>query len=713
MSKIVVFAEKNTAAKKIADILGNKKVNTSRINNLPVYTFKRNSNDWSIVGLAGHIMSYDFDPSLNDWKKIDPKSLLTAMPVKQITKQKYANTVNTLSQKADEIILACDYDREGENIGFEAKYLAEKINPNTPFKRAKYSSFTKKEIENAFDNLVQPDENMANAAETRQILDLKMGAAFTRRITLKVQENVFHKGVISIGPCQSPTCGFVYKREKQIRDFQPEYFWKLLAILDKNNTQFETEHKQKKFDEQSKAKSIYNKIKNEKNAIVNKLNVRQAKVDPPYPLNTNEFLKRASKFLNISPENALEVAEKLYLQGIISYPRTETNKYDKDFDFKAILQDLDNINIYQQYASSILGNNPIKCNNGKKDAQDHPPIHPVRALNKAGIEREVNDTNAFPIYDLIVRHFIANLMEKAIFENTDVEFLIKDEPFTTKGKIKKYDGWMAVYPFEKKKEQTLPQLSKGESVTINKVSTKKSQTKPPKKITEAELLSLMDKNNIGTKSTAPAHIETNKTRGYFQAKGKTISILEKGYNLMDSLAKSSPIIINPEIRAEIEQLIQDVEDGKVSFDDAIEKGTHILTDTYNKVNQNIDELASNIQSAIREENAKKNGRMIIGKCPDCNNSLQLIKTQNNKRFIGCTNYPDCKRSYPVPKSGKIKILKKVTCKKGSPYVLMIDDKYGWALGIGPCFKCENNKTCIPQPKKKNNKTKPKKQEIKK
>jgi DNA topoisomerase-1 len=103
-------------------------------------------------------------------------------------------------------------------------------------------------------------------------------------------------------------------------------------------------------------------------------------------------------------------------------------------------------------------------------------------------------------------------MEKAIFENTDVEFLIKDEPFTTKGKIKKYDGWMAVYPFEKKKEQTLPQLSKGESVTINKVSTKKSQTKPPKKITEAELLSLMDKNNIGTKSTAPAHIETNKTR---------------------------------------------------------------------------------------------------------------------------------------------------------------------------------------------------------
>ena len=183
---IVAFAEKDKAAEQIAHILSGGKKNKTTVRGLPVYSFNRNGDQWMVMGLAGHIMNYDFTGNLNDWKSIEPKLLISTMPQKLITKANYASAVQDLAAKASMVILACDFDREGENIGFEVKLLAERV-CKAPIKRAKYSSFTQKEIEFAFTNLQEPDTNVAMAAEVRQILDLKMGAAFTRYITMAVQ----------------------------------------------------------------------------------------------------------------------------------------------------------------------------------------------------------------------------------------------------------------------------------------------------------------------------------------------------------------------------------------------------------------------------------------------------------------------------------------------------------------------------------------------
>ena len=286
---IVAFAEKNKAAEEIAKILSGGKYSRTSVEGTAVYRFERNGSDWAITGLSGHIMGYDFPAEYNSWTGVSPQKLLEIMPQKFVTKEKFAAAVEKLSKEAHLIILACDYDREGENIGFEAKEIAAHVS-KAPIKRARYSTFSAQEIQNAFDSPGEPDQNLSMAADTRQILDLKMGAAFTRFVTLSVREKAFTKEILSIGPCQTPTCGFVYEREKAILNFKSKDFWKITADFDANGDVFVGTHRAGHIPEKAKADEIMARLKGEKTAIVDKKAVKEQSTAPPIPLNTTEFL---------------------------------------------------------------------------------------------------------------------------------------------------------------------------------------------------------------------------------------------------------------------------------------------------------------------------------------------------------------------------------------------------------------------------------------
>jgi DNA topoisomerase-1 len=689
---VVAFAEKNKAAAQIASILGDGEVKRIDVDGLPAYEFKWKGEEWLAMGLSGHIMNYDFPEQYNKWNEVDPGVLLGVDPEKFVTRADYASAVKKLAKRANKIILACDYDREGENIGFEAKTLAEEVT-NVPVARARFSALSPKEVKKAFENLMDPDYNMAMAAEARQILDLKMGAAFTRFVTLSVRERAWTKDVLSIGPCQTPTCGFVYEREKAIRAFQSKDFWKITAIFSAKGGEFEGTHRAGNISDKEKAAEIFKRLKGAKEGLVAKKAVKEAKISPPNPLNTTEFLKRASKFLGISPEVALEVAEQLYLAGFTSYPRTETNKYADDFDFKSLLFDFARQKEYKPFAESILVA-PIVPKNGEKDAHDHPPIHPIRAASRGEVSSAVNIPQAPEVYDLIARHFLANLMPAAVFEKTHLHLLVQEEPFDSSGTVLKDSGWLEAYPFENKKDKLLPFVEEGERLGIKKLSNTKSRTSPPKKLTEAELLTLMDKNGIGTKATAPTHIETNKKRGYFETKGKTISILDMGFTLMEGLSLTVPILVRPEIRRKIEALIQEVEDGKKEFDASLDEGTALIREMYAQLEANKKELTSSIAGTIKDEAALEDKKNYIGTCRACGHILRIVQTDSG-RFVGCTGYPDCRNSYPLPKTGALTVLRSKECKKEGAAVLKVGSKYNWAVGIGPCFKCDLEKECYP------------------
>lgn len=689
---VVAFAEKNKAAAQIASILGDGEVEKITVEGLPAYEFKWKGEEWLVMGLSGHIMNYDFPEQYNKWSEVNPGVLLGVDPEKLVTRADYAAAVKNLAKRANKIVLACDYDREGENIGFEAKTLAEEVT-NVPVARARFSSLSPREVKTAFESLIDPDYNMAMAAETRQILDLKMGAAFTRFVTLSVREKARTKGILSIGPCQTPTCGFVYEREKAIRAFQAKDFWKITAIFSAEGGEFEGIHRAGNIHDKEKAAEIFKRLKGAKEGLVAKKTVKEAKTTPPNPLNTTEFLKRASRFLGISPEIALEVAEQLYLAGFTSYPRTETNKYADDFDFKSLVFDFALHKEYKPFAESIL-RVPIVPKNGEKDAHDHPPIHPIRAASRGEVSSAVNIPQAPEVYDLIARHFLANLMPAAVFEKTHLHLLVQEEPFDSSGTVLKDSGWLEAYPFENKKDKLLPFVEEGQKLGIKKLSNTKSKTSPPKKLTEAELLTLMDKNGIGTKATAPTHIETNKKRGYFETKGKTVSILDTGFTLMEGLSLTVPILIRPDIRAKIEALIQEVEDGKKEFEAALDEGTALIREMYAQLEANKKELTSSIAGTIKDEAALEDKKNYIGTCKTCGHVLRIVQTDSG-RFVGCTGYPDCRNSYPLPKTGALTVLRSKECKKNGAAILKVGNKYNWAVGIGPCFTCDLEKECYP------------------
>ena len=689
---IVAFAEKNRAAAQIANILGDGYTKKIEVEGLPVYEFKWKGKDWLVMGLSGHIMNYDFPEQYNKWNQVNPGVLLGVDPIKFVTRANYASAVKNLAKQAEKIILACDFDREGENIGFEAKALAEEVT-NVQIARARFSALSPKEVKKAFESLVEPDYNMAMAAEARQILDLKMGAAFTRFVTLSVREKARTKDILSIGPCQTPTCGFVYEREKAIRAFQAKDFWKITAIFSAEGGEFEGSHRAGNIHEKEKAAEIFKKLKGTKEGLIAKKTVKEIKTSPPNPLNTTEFLKRASKFLGISPEIALEVAEQLYLAGFTSYPRTETNKYADDFDFQSVVLDFARQNEYRPFAESILIA-PIVPKNGNRDAHDHPPIHPIRAASRGEVSSAVNIPQAPDVYDLIVRHFLANLMLAAIFEKTHLHLLVQEDPFDSAGTVLKNSGWLEVYPFENRKDKLLPFVEGGQKVGIKKLNNTKAKTSPPKKLTEAELLTLMDKHGIGTKATAPTHIETNKKRGYFETNGKTVSILDTGFTLMQGLFLTVPILVRPDIRAKIEALIQEVEDGKKKFVVALEEGTALVREMYAQLEANKKELTFSIAGTIKDEAALEDKKNYIGTCKTCGHVLRIVQTDSG-RFVGCTGYPDCRKAYPLPKTGALTLLRSKECKKEGAAVLKVGNKYNWAVGIGPCFKCGLEKECHP------------------
>ena len=256
--KQLIICEKNIAARRIAYILSNGKAKQGRVYGVPYYYF----NNTIVVGLKGHIKQLDFAKEYAKWSEIEPKRLIDVEPIKKIGEWKIANAIRTLAKDASRVIIATDYDREGELIGTEIMDLLPK---GIEIKRARFSAITPNEIRRAFENLERIDLNLAKSAETRQYIDLIWGASLTRFISLSSEQ--LGKDFLYVGRVQSPTLALIVEREKEIQEFVPKPFWKIKVVFEKDGVKFTAEYPEKIWDEK-KAKEIYEKVKNEMKGIV-------------------------------------------------------------------------------------------------------------------------------------------------------------------------------------------------------------------------------------------------------------------------------------------------------------------------------------------------------------------------------------------------------------------------------------------------------------
>ncbi len=669
---LLIICEKQKAAQRIAAILSKGSSSRSFINRVPVYTFlNEKKNNYKVIGLRGHIINLDFPKEFYHWNKLHLNKLVDIKPIKKVQNWNLVNLIKKLSDEIEEVIIATDYDREGELIGVEGLDFVKNVNPKIGIKRARFSALTASEINNAFHNLSEVDYNLSNAAYTRQIIDLKWGAVLTRFISLASKQT--GKDFLSAGRVQSPTLALIVDREKEISTFKPEPYWQIHAHMLKKE-EFIAQHKIEPFWDFDRATTIFKSVKDAKVGIVTDIESKQEIDYPPAPFNTTSFL-RAGTALKLTAAKVMAIAEELYMNGLISYPRTDNTVYPKSLDLRGILEMLKKTE-FSKEADEILSLGRISPSKGKITATDHPPIHPVGVAKRNDLK-----SSHWKVYELVVRRFLATLAPKAVANVSDVEFDIKSEPFIVKGYEYIEKGWIKYYPYFESKEKYLPAINKGDKVKIIDIEFLDKETKPPKRYSQGSLISEMEKLGLGTKSTRHDIIQKLYNRGYIEHSTPSPTLI--GTAVSVALEEYATLITKHEMTATLENDMDQIAQGNKQMIDVVKESEEMLEQILGILEKNRESIGTSIQDALLTQN-------ILGKCNKCGSDLVIRKSYRGKRFIGCSKFPKCRNSYPLPQNGKI-IAKKEKCQLcGSPTIELENSKRK-KISICVNLNCETNK----------------------
>ena len=651
-----MIAEKPLAARRIAEILAEKNsLKKRKILEVEVYEFKRNGKKYVIVPAVGHL--FGLHNKLERWTY--PTFEYEWLPIFKVNKKagfakKYFEVIEEVAKDAKDFIICTDYDVEGSVIGYNIlSFICKQKNA----KRMKFSTLTKEEIINSFENpLPSLDFLQIEAGLTRHIIDWLWGINLTRALTISLKNNpskVF--SIISTGRVQGPTLAILYEKEKEIKNFKPKTFWQVYAEIKLGTKKFVANFEKEKVWKAAEAKNLL-KLKVKEGVIV-EVKKRTALVSPPVPFNTVELQTEAFNFFKFSPTQTMQIAENLYQLGLISYPRTSSQRLPKNLNFKQILKALGEIG-YAKYVSEIL-KGELKPREGKKTDPAHPAIYPtfetenLKKLNK----------NELKLYDLIVRRFLACFGKPAKRTFKTLKIKIGDKIFVLRGKETLEAGWLKFYPYLTLEEVSLPQVKKGAKVKVLAIKAEEKQTQPPKRYTQGSILKEMEKRNLGTKATRAEILKTLYERGYIV--GKSIKVTKFGEIVVKVLKEYCPRILSEELTRKLENEMELIIQGKKKRREVVEEAKEILSDILKEFKQNELRIGKKLAKFLLEFREEKR---ILGKCPKCGNNLILIKLKNGKQFVGCASYPKCKNAYPLPSNARIVPLYKVCEKCGTPLV---------------------------------------------
>ena len=570
----LIVAEKDIAARRIAQILFGR-VRKVSIKGVPLYLSRQNA---GVIGLKGHIIELDFPKSMKDWRKTPLLSLISARLVKKVRHRKIVLALKAVAKKVRHVTVATDYDREGELIGLEAVEVIRSVNPRITVDRARFSAITPEEIRRAFSNRQSINYNLASAALARQKIDLIWGCTLTRLVSL--MHNRTGKGnFLSAGRVQSPVLRIIVEREEEIKNFKPVKYWQITLVAEKDGIFIKVP-----FEERFLAKEIAESVLRgvDEYITVESFQRYTVKEERPSPFNTTEFLREASRFF--SPEKAMEIAERLYMKGYISYPRTDNTVYPRTLNLASILKALESVDVFRKHVREILSGR-IEPSRGKKETKDHPPIHPVAPASRSLLSRE-----EWIIYELVCRRFLATLSKPCIWEVREAVLSCGKLKTKLKGKVILSPGWRSVYTYSKAEEVKIPELSEGEKLRVVRKIVEEKETKPPKRYSEGEIIKIMERLNLGTKATRHEILKKLKERRYVV--GNPLRPTEDAYTILDTLKKIAEEITLPDMTAELERKMDLIEEGKLKEHEVVMESSKKLKELISK---HVNNLPHNIQ----------------------------------------------------------------------------------------------------------------------
>ena len=649
---ILIVSEKPIAGKRIAEILSDGKIEQSFEKKAVFFVFEKEKKQFTMVPLKGHIVDVDFPLQYKSWLGTDLKRLVDAEIKYAETQKEIADLLKKVAPNIDEIIIATDADKEGESIGLEALNILKQLNPKAKIKRALFSAITPKDMQKAFSNLGEFDYNLADSADARREIDLIWGAVLTRFLSLV--SGKLGKEFLSMGRVQGPTLGLIVAREKERIAFQIKPFWELIATFKKGAQEFLAEHKHGRFWKKEEALKAFD-CQKPPIGIVKGIEKKKRTIARPIPFNTTGFL-RAATAMGFSASVAMSIAESLYQAGFISYPRTDNCVYPQTLDLKEVLTELGKLKEFSPMVKKLLSMPKLVPSAGK-EAKDHPPVHPVSAAQKTFLSPQ-----NWKIYELVCRHFFATLAEDAETENLAVEIDLNKQPFVAHGQIFLKLGWKEFYPYSKASEVILPELAVGDRLDLLKLDFLEKATEPPARYSQGALIKAMSDLNLGTKATRAEIIQKLYYRQYISGQ-KAIVPNKIAFAVIDSLEKYHDKIVKPEMTAELEKQMDLVAAGTKTKPEVVTESRKLLSVSLDELLKNRASIGSLLREALRADS-------VIGKCnaPNCGGSLLMRFGKTGKRFLGCSNYPKCTNTFPLPQKGKIIPTEKTCAICGSPVI---------------------------------------------
>ena len=544
--------------------------------------------------------------------------------------------IKELAKGADEIYLATDEDREGEAIAF---HIANAIGKEpTSLPRIVFHEITKSAIQNALKSPRHVDMNSVNAQQTRRLLDRIVGYKLSPLLNLKIQKG------LSAGRVQSAALKIIVDREREIQAFKPVEYYTIDTVfkkdLDAELVKFENQKIEKlTIQNPDRAKYIIENLQNEKFSV-REIESKDRKIQPSPPFMTSTLQQSASNRLGFSPKKTMMIAQSLYegvqthegFMGAITYMRTDSLNLAKEAVAAA------REHILQNYGKEYLPAKAISYTTSSKGAQEaHEAIRPTNLNFTPQIAAKFLEKDALKLYTLIYNRFLACQMSACVSQTQNVYVTSEKGEFKISGRKVLFDGFYKVYG-ELDKDKILPNLKKGDEMSLQSIKSTQNFTEPPARYSEAGLVKKLESLGIGRPSTYAPTISLLTSRDYVRIEKKQLIPNEIAFSMIGVLEEHFSNIVDSEFTSHLEEKLDEIALDKADWQ-------KVLSDFYYPFMEKISAGKTGIKSL-------KTATPIGEKCPECGSELVLRKGRYGE-FIACSNFPKCKYSRNIAKDSQM------------------------------------------------------------
>ncbi|MFJ5741324.1 type I DNA topoisomerase [Bacillus cereus] len=665
MSDYLVIVESPSKAKTIEKYLGKK---------------------YKVVASMGHVRDLP-----KSQMGIEVKNNFTPKYITIRGKGPVLKDLKSAAKKAKKVYLAADPDREGEAIAW---HLANTLNVDVESDcRVVFNEITKDAIKESFKHPRAINMDLVDAQQARRILDRLVGYNISPLLWKKVKKG------LSAGRVQSVAVRLIIEREREIQNFEPEEFWTIKTEFVKGKDTFEAsfygvEGEKVQLTNETQVNEIIEQMKDNAFSVEN-VTRKERKRNPALPFTTSSLQQEAARKLNMRAKKTMMLAQQLYegidlgkqgTVGLITYMRTDSTRISETAQTEARTY------ITEAYGTEYIGTEKKK-ETKKSNAQDaHEAIRPTSVMRKPEELKSFLGRDQLRLYKLIWERFVASQMASAIMDTVTARLINNNVQFRASGSVVKFPGFMKVYVESKddgaeEKDKMLPPLEVGETVFSKDLEPKQHFTQPPPRYTEARLVRTLEELGIGRPSTYVPTLETIQKRGYVGLDNKRFVPTELGEIVIELILEFFPEIINIEFTANMEQSLDEVEEGNANW-------VKIVDDFYVGFEPRLEKAEKEMREVeIKDEPAGED-------CELCNHPM-VFKMGKYGKFMACSNFPDCRNTKPIvkeigvtcPKCDKGQIIERRSNKKKRLFygcgTYPECDFVSWDKPIGrKCPKCE-------------------------